>query len=115
LRLEWGGTETSIDGRTGETVELSFRLRNVGGQDAFAALLSASTALGPQGSPQRLQPGPRAGESLTRKLLLPLAEGMREVCIDASLQNLRAEDPADPNPGDNRICRAVKVKARETR
>jgi hypothetical protein len=38
---------------------------------------------------------------------------MRELCLDAALQNLRAEDPADPNPGDNRVCRAVKVRPRE--
>jgi len=112
LRLEWAVAKDSIDGRAGETVEIRYLLRNVGGADAFAAVLSTSTALGPQGAPRRVQPGPRAGDSLALTLSLPLAEGMRELCIDAALQNLRAEDPADPNPGDNRICRTVKVRAR---
>lgn len=111
LRLEWAGAEAPIAGRAGETVRLRFRLRNVGGDGAFAAVLAAATALGPQGAPERIQPGPGAGESLARSLRLPLAEGMRELCIDAALQRPRPEDPGDPNLGDNRICRPVRVRA----
>ncbi|MBZ0089314.1 MAG: hypothetical protein K8H90_02935, partial [Thermoanaerobaculia bacterium] len=96
----------------GETVRLRFRLRNVGGEGAFAAVLAAATALGPQGAPERIQPGPRAGESLARSLRLPLAEGMRDLCIDAALQRPRPADPGDPNPGDNCICRPVRVAAK---
>lgn len=112
VRLEWSAPEPAIEGPAGETVQLRFRVRNVGGQAAYAVVLTISTALGPQGAPQRIQPGPGAGESVSRTLALPLAEGMRELCIDALLQNLRAEDPADPNPGDNRICRVVRVQAK---
>jgi hypothetical protein len=57
-----------------------------------------------------VQPGPAAGKALTNHFNLPLAEGMREVCVDVHLQNVSAEDPPDPNPADNRICRAVQIK-----
>jgi hypothetical protein len=115
LRLEWlleDGVVAEapvVQGAPGEVVELAYRLRNVGGQEAFAAVVRADTALGPVGAAERLEPGPEAGKSFRRVLALPLAEGMRELCLQARLQNRRAEDPPDPNPDDNRVCRRVVV------
>jgi len=111
LRLEWTGAAGKIQGRAGEAVVLRFQLRNVGGRDAAAAVLAVATALGPLGPPRRLAPGPRAGQGETRTLSLSLARGMREVCIDAALETAHADEPRDPNPRDNRICRPVRVRA----
>lgn len=116
LRLEWlvgGAPATSgappVRAREGETVEIPYRLRNVGGADAFAAVLEARTALGPAGRPVRLQPGPAAGAAADRTLRLAVAAGMRELCIDVRLQTLEPDQPGDPNGHDNRICRPVEA------
>lgn len=118
LRLEWsvagrvtGATAEPVRGRRGETVDVSYRLRNVGGTDAFAAILEARTALGPAADRERLQPGPAAGAAIDRTLALALATGMRELCIDARLQTVEPEDAGDANPRDNRICRKVEIEA----
>jgi hypothetical protein len=84
-------------------------LRNVGGRDAFAAVIRAFTALGPVGQVLRLEPGPAAGDGVDLKLQLPVAAGMREVCVEASLQGRSSTEPADPHQGDNRTCQAVVV------
>ncbi len=109
LRLEWVDTLPVVEGTAGATIELKYLLRNLGGRDAFAVILKSHTSLGPAGAPLRLQPGPAAGRAMERKLALPLAIGMRELCIEASLQNRQSDEPADPNLRDNRICRAVRV------
>lgn len=109
LRLQWIGPPTAVRGSAGQTVDLRFEIRNVGGRDAFATIVKAHTTLGPLNSPQRVQPGPRAGASVERKLAVPLASGMREICVEASLQHRTDGDPPDPSPKDNRICRAVNV------
>jgi hypothetical protein len=116
LRLEWlveGKAVTAgappVRAREGETVEIPYRLRNVGGADAFAAVLEARTALGPVGKPVRVQPGPAAGVAADRTLRLAVAAGMRELCIDARLQTLEPDQPGDPNGHDNRICRPVEA------
>lgn len=116
LRLEWrvdGASDSAaapaVRGREGETVEVSYRLRNVGGSDAFAVVLEARTALGPVGRPVRLQPGPAAGAAADRTHRLAIAAGMRELCIDARLQTLEPDHPGDPSNHDNRICRPVEV------
>lgn len=115
LRLEWlvhGHPTTTagpVSGRAGVTLRLAYQLRNVGGSQAFAVEISAYTTLGSLGEPQRVEPGPRAGEEMPRWLDLPLARGMREVCLIARLQTLNEDDPRDPNPADNRLCRSVRV------
>ena len=117
LRLEWlvhgkavrEGVEP-LHGRRGETVAIAYRLRNVGGSDAFTVILESRTALGRAARPERVHPGPDAGKADDRSLRLALAEGMRELCIDARLQTLAADDPGDPNAQDNRICRRVEVR-----
>jgi hypothetical protein len=115
LRLEWveaGHTTREaapVSGRPGETLRLPYQIRNVGGSDAFAVIVAAYTTLGPLGQAERLQPGPRAGQDTPRQLTLPLARGMREVCLDVHLQTLNVSDPQDPNPSDNRLCRRVDV------
>lgn len=121
LRLEWArgkGAEGSgssfrasdIEGAEGETVSVAYRLRNIGGSNAFAAVIESWTALGREGRPLRLQPGPVAGEIQERHLELALASGMRELCLEVRLQNLEAGSPGDPNPKNNRICRRVIVQ-----
>lgn len=123
LRLEWlidgaaaNGPAPALRGRAGETIEIPYRLRNVGGADAFAVVLEARTALGRAGRPVRLQPGPAAGAADDRTLRLAVAAGMRELCIDARLQTLEPDQPVDPNRHDNRICRPVEAtKAGDSR
>lgn len=116
LRLEWSsgghdpGAAEAVRGRRGETLRIPYRLRNVGGSDAFAVVVEAHTALGPVADRERLQPGPAAGAAIDRILSLALATGMRELCIDARLQTMEPEDAGDPNPQDNRICRKVEVE-----
>lgn len=119
LYVEWivngrGVTDAPpITGRSGETVELAYRIRNVGGRDAFSAVITAQTALGRIAPPRRIQPGPRAGAAFDRTLSMALARGMRELCIEVALQNLDAEDPEDPEPGNNRRCRRVETPTNE--
>ncbi|MCH9647904.1 MAG: hypothetical protein K0U98_06670 [Deltaproteobacteria bacterium] len=126
LRLEWaegrggegpsgslGGSSPQggeIHGTEGEAVSVAYRLRNIGGSNAFAAVVESWTALGREGRPLRLQPGPAAGEIQKRHLELALASGMRELCVEVRLQTLEAGSPGDPNPKDNRICRRVIVQ-----
>jgi|GEM_PF-5339133 len=118
LRLEWlidgrrGRTADAVRGSAGEVVRLDFVLFNVGGSPAFAALLSATTTLGPLPASQRLQPGPAPGQSVRRSLRLPLAAGVRQVCVQVRLQTAHAADPGDPNPDDNLLCRDVIVTHR---
>ncbi|MDA8019112.1 MAG: hypothetical protein MPN21_16860 [Thermoanaerobaculia bacterium] len=118
LRLEW-----QVDGRfarsapplrgvAGSTQTLRYRIRNIGGSDAFAAILAFYTTLGRRGRDVRIQPGPDAGRSFEQEMTLPLASGMREVCIEARLQTVADDDPRDPNPSDNRVCRRVEVHER---
>lgn len=117
LRLEWlanGRVSSSpepVGGRAGEKVVVTYRIQNVGSSDAFAVVLTALSALGAVAPAQRLQPGPAASRSVDRSLEVRLAEGMRELCIEASLQNRDAGDPPDRNPRDNRICRQLIVEA----
>lgn len=120
LRLEWQdrGRGASLEGApvhgpAGETISIPYRLRNVGGSEAFAVILDARTALGAVGRAIRLQPGPAAGDAVDRTLKLPLARGMRELCIDARLQTLDPGLPTDPHPEDNRICRKVEIVEEE--
>jgi hypothetical protein len=116
LRLEWigeGGAPTReappLRGEAAETVTIVYQVRNVGGSDAFAAVLTARTALGVLGPDRRLQPGPRAAEATTRELTVALAVGMHELCLAARLQNLHLDDPDDPRPEDNRLCRRIEI------
>ncbi|MEM7049954.1 MAG: hypothetical protein AAF604_09845 [Acidobacteriota bacterium] len=115
LRLEWRlGDRTSrrapaVQGRPGEVVTLPYVLRNVGGQAAHGVVIEAFTQLGPVGASKRLRPGPRPGQEVARRLDLPLARGVREVCIVVRLQTLEIEDPRDPHPDDNRLCRPVAI------
>jgi len=116
LFLEWlvDGRATvdapDIIGPAGATVRLKYRIRNIGGTSAFAVVGRAQTALGRVGAPIRIQPGPDAGSHVDRHLDLPLAQGMREICIDVRLQTLAADDPKDPDTDNNRRCRRVTVR-----
>ena len=116
LRLEWlvkgraVRTIPAVQGKAGETVQLEYRLRNVGGRDAFAAMIEVRTALGRLGRSIRLQPGPKAGQGFDRSIDVPLATGMSELCVDVRLQNLQLQDPNDPNVEDNRICVRIRVR-----
>ena len=115
LRLEWRLAEAysrkapPISGIAGSTVTLRYRLRNVGGSNAFAAVIASHTALGRQGRSIRLRPGPKAGRAFERTLDLPLAVGIREICIEARLQTIGANEPRDPHPEDNTLCRRITV------
>lgn len=114
LRLEWpdGRREReALRGRAGETVGLDYVVRNVGGRDAFAAIVSSHTALGRLRPDERLNPGPEAGRQVERQLRVALADGMRELCLQVRLQTLEAGEPADPNRDDNRLCCAVEITA----
>jgi hypothetical protein len=117
LRLEWldagSGTRDMgpVTGRAGETVRVPYQIRNVGGSAAFAIIVAAHTTLGPLGRPERLQPGPKAGEDMSRSLVLPLARGVREVCLDVRLQTRNVDDAQDRNPSDNGLCRRVEVSS----
>lgn len=111
IRLEWIGGAAPIEGSPGRTVELHYAVRNVGGSEAFAVVVRGLSSLGPTGDPIRLQPGPAPGKKIERRSVIALATGMRELCIEATLQNRNRDDPLDPTPSDNRICRIVKVKA----
>lgn len=116
LHLEWleGGVPTrdapGLEGEAGQTLTLRYVVRNVGGSDAFAVVLAENTSLGRLSAPRRVQPGPAAGAALARLLRLSLAPGIREVCIQATLQTERLADPEDPNPENNVLCRRVRVR-----
>jgi hypothetical protein len=113
LRVLWTDDGRPVTGIAGSSIEIGYVLRNQGGRDAFAVVLRALTALGPATPPTRLQPGPAAGKQFQRVLRLALAPGMRELCVEATLQNLSLEDPVDPNPADNRACRSVAVREKQ--
>ncbi|HXI13013.1 MAG TPA: hypothetical protein VNM92_10240 [Thermoanaerobaculia bacterium] len=108
LAISWVQPGT-LTGTAGETAQIRYLIRNVGGTDAFAVISRIGTTLGPI-APARTQPGPEAGKSLERKLALALAVGMRELCIDVTLQNIAIDDSPDPNPKNNRACRPVVVQ-----
>jgi hypothetical protein len=115
LRLEWleagraRAQAPPLEGRSGERITVAYRLGNSGDRDAFAVILQAFTALGPYGSAERVEPGPATNQRIDRALTLVLSEGMRELCLEARLQNRSAGDPSDPRPHDNRICRRIQV------
>lgn len=128
LRLEWieadGDKErpqneltppTPIEGHAGETVRLKYRIRNVGSTDAFAVIVRVQTGLGATERPIRVQPGPSAGRAIERTVDVALAVGLAEICIGASLQTVRVDDPRDPFTEDNRICRRATVRPARAR
>jgi hypothetical protein len=109
LRLRWIPAASPVRGSVGETAELQYELSNAGGSPAFAVIVRVQTTVGPVGQPVRLQPGPAAGASMSRKVTLALVQGMREICIDAALQNRGGSDPPEANLENNRICRAISI------
>ena len=113
IRLEWAGGAAPVEGPAGKVVDLGYAVRNVGGETAFAVVIRTLTSLGPHGQPVRLQPGPDPGAQFDRTLAITLARGIREVCVEADLQNRNRDDPLDPTPSDNRICRVLRVADRE--
>ena len=109
LAVVWSKSSAVVSGAAGETIEIGYVIRNLGGRDAFAVISRVSTTLGP--IPRaRIQPGPEAGKSVERVLSLPLAVGMSELCIEVILQNVSLDDPSDPNLKNNRACRPVAVR-----
>lgn len=112
LRLEWKSA-SPIEGRSGQVVLVPYRLRNIGGAHAFASILRVHTTLGPYDAAERIQPGPKAGQTIDRAINLALAVGIREVCVEVTLQTLAADERGDPNLKDNRVCAPVKVTASE--
>ena len=109
LRLRWSTAGTSVGGTAGSSAALEYELANVGGSGAFAVVLNAHTTVGRVGPPERLQPGPAAGATVKRKVSFALVRGMREICVDATLQTRGERDPLEANLENNRICRAVIV------
>lgn len=109
IRLEWLGSTEAIESEVGKTVEVRYVIRNTGGRPVFAVVLKTLTSLGPLGEPIRIQPGPEPGKRIERKLSFAVAAGIREICIEGALQNRNRDDALDPTPGDNRICRVVRV------
>jgi hypothetical protein len=114
VRLDWINAADVITGEAGKTIEMRYAVRNVGGKPAFAVVLRNVTSLGPLGEPIRVQPGPEPGKKMERVLSFALAPGMRELCVEATLQNRNLDDPLDPTPSNNRICRVVRVTERST-
>jgi hypothetical protein len=114
VRLDWINAADVITGEAGATIEMRYSVRNVGGAPAFAVVLRNVTSLGPLGEPLRVQPGPEPGKKMDRVLSFALAPGMRELCVEATLQNRNLDDPLDPTPSNNRICRVVRVTERKT-
>lgn len=113
LRLEWPGgarEREPLKGRPGESVRIAYVVRNVGGRDAFAAIVTSHTALGRVRPDERVRPGPAAGGRLDRRLRMALAEGMRELCLEVRLQTLRADEPPEANREDNRLCCAIEIE-----
>ena len=109
LEITWVDDGHSLAGKSGETLQIRYRISNLGGTDAFAVIARASTTLGPI-SPARIQPGPAAGKRFERSFGLALADGMKELCVDVQLQNVALDDPPDPNLRNNRACRHVAVR-----
>jgi hypothetical protein len=117
LRLQWGGKEKSseVRGRAGTTVEVPYEISNVGGSPAFAVVVTARTTVGPVGAPARIQPGPPSGGTVSRRASFALVRGMRELCIDAVLQQRAGTEPPDPDLANNRICRPIAVAPQSDR
>lgn len=115
LRLEWkvGSRSTrtapSLEGESGTQLRIAYRIRNVGGRDAWAVFVRAYTTLGTVGPEARLRPGPGAGRALERQIVLTLAQGMRELCLEARLQQLDIQESPEANTDDNRLCRRIRV------
>lgn len=112
VRLDWINAPDVITGEAGKTIEIRYTVRNVGGSPAFAVVLRNVSSLGALGEPVRVQPGPEPGRKMERSLSFALASGMRELCVEATLQNRNLDDPLDPTPSNNRICRVVRVTER---
>lgn len=111
LCVEWKGVNRlPIHGTQGEIVELHLRIHNIGSADAFALVLLASFEA--PGLPARIEPGPAAGHFIDRSLELEPSPTIEEVCLFARLQTLQRDDPRDPRPADNRICRRLEADAR---
>ena len=119
LRLQWAGEAAAIrrpvKGTAGTTVALPYEIVNVGGSDAFAVVVTSRTTVGPVGTPTRIQPGPQPGKAIGRKVSFALVRGMREICVDASLQHRAGGEPPDPDVANNRICRAIEVTPQQAR
>lgn len=109
LHLQWSKTGSSVSGAAGSSAHLEYELTNVGGSGAFAVILNVYTTVGRVGPPLRLQPGPAAGASVQRKVSFALVRGMREICVDATLQTRGEREPLETNLQNNRICRAVVI------
>jgi hypothetical protein len=112
ILIEWVDVEPEavpLEGESGTTTEVKYRVRNIGGTDAYAVLIRSYTALGPLGPSIRLRPGPRAGRDIERTLTVPLARGMRELCIEGRLQALDSTATEDPSPQNNRACRPIRI------
>lgn len=109
LRVRWESPEATVEGRAGMNVELSYEVANVGGAPAFAVVVSARSTVGAVGPPVRIQPGPKAGDAVKRKVSFALVRGMRELCLDAALQQRAGGEPPDPDLTNNRICRAITI------
>jgi hypothetical protein len=109
LHLLWSTAGASVSGAAGSSASLEYELTNIGGSPAFAVILKAHTTVGPVGPPLRLQPGPAAGASVQRKVTFALVRGMREICVDATLQTRGEREPPEANLQNNRICRAVVI------
>lgn len=113
LGLDWPeepNTAARRDSAAGGTFR--YRLYNQGDGDAYAVIVEAHTALGPLHPPQRLEPGPRAGETIDSEEHFSVVDGMQELCLEVRLQTLAADAPQDRNPANNRICRDI-LPARE--
>jgi hypothetical protein len=111
LLLRWTTPGGPVRGVAGTAVELHYELTNAGGDPAFAVIVRAQTTIGEIGQPARLQPGPAAGAAIRRKVAFSLVRGMREICVDAVLQNRGGEDPPETNIANNRVCRAITVES----
>ena len=111
LLLRWMAPAGPVRGVAGTAVELHYELTNAGGGVAFAVIVRAQTTVGEIGQPARLQPGPAAGAAIRRKVAFSLVRGMREICVDAVLQNRGGEDPPETNVANNRVCRAITVES----
>lgn len=110
LRLDWPGARTVV-GQDQERLTLRYRVLNHGARDAFAVIVEASTNGKTIHHNHRFEPGPRKGQSVRGDLNITLTLDLKEICLEANLQTLRVDDPVDPNPHDNRVCRPVSVES----